>query len=229
VTGLPDFYELLAALHEPDHSSQDTLEAIVALACEALHSDHAGVMLVHDGGSVESVAVTDALVTRGDDLQRTLDEGPCLSAIEDPAHIQLVPRTVDDSRWPHWGPAADRIGIRSVVSVRLSRRTGDPIGSLNVYNQTRDEFDDEDADIARVIGRHASTALAALGKLKEMDRAITARTILGQAEGILMAQYGLHEYDAFDMMRRYSKNHNLPLDDIAQQVVNDLGIADSSS
>ena len=62
-----------------------------------------------------------------------------------------------------------------------------------------------------------------------MDRAITARTILGQAEGILMAQYGLHEYDAFDMMRRYSQNHNVPLDDIAQQVVNDLGIADSSS
>jgi hypothetical protein len=45
----PDFYELLAALHDPMHGKQDTLEAIVALACQALHSEHAGVMLVHEG------------------------------------------------------------------------------------------------------------------------------------------------------------------------------------
>jgi hypothetical protein len=174
------------------------------------------------------LAVTDDLVTRGDDLQRSLHEGPCLSVIEDDARVKIVARTVDDPRWPRWGPAADRIGIRSVVSVGLIRREADPIGSLNVYNQTRDKFGADDLDIARVIGRHASTALIALGKLQAMDRAITVRTVMGQAEGVLMARYGIHGHEALDLMRRYSQNHNVPLVDVAQQVVEGRGLANPS-
>lgn len=224
MTESSDFLRRLTDLHGSTRERQDALEEIVGLACESLHSEHGGIMLVSEDGSVESVAVTDELVSRADDLQRSLDEGPCLSAIEDDAHVELVARTLDDPRWPRWGPAADGIGIRSVVSVRLARSAGDPIGSLNVYNQTRDGFGEADIDLARQIGRHASTALIALGKLQALDRGLTARSLIGQAEGTLMMQYGIEAAEAFAMLRRHSDKHDVALDEVAQQVVDDGGL-----
>lgn len=224
VTDTSDFFSRLTNPHESTRESKDTLEAIVGLACQSLHSEHGGIMLVSEDGSVESVAITDELVSRGDDLQRSLDEGPCLSAIEDDMRVELVARTVDDPRWPRWGPAADAIGIRSVVSVRLARSAGDPIGSLNIYNQTRDDFGEADVDLARQIGRHASTALTALGKLRALDRGLTARAVAGQAEGMLMMRYGIDADKASATMRHHSDNHDVPLDEVARQVVDNRGL-----
>jgi hypothetical protein len=119
----------VADLHEPRRDQRQTLESVVAFACRALRSELAGVMLAHADGSVESVAVTDDLVVRADDIQRSLGEGPCLAALDAEDHVELIPDTAQDPRWPRWGRAVSEIGIHSVLSVRLERGGAGPVGS----------------------------------------------------------------------------------------------------
>jgi GAF domain-containing protein len=217
------FLRFLADLHLPSKSVGATLDAIVRFACDAMHSELAGVMLVHRGGVVESASVSDPLVRRGDGLQMTLHEGPCLSAMS-VADIAVIRRTADDPRWPAWGPAAHEIGIRSVLSVRLARNGDDPIGSLNVYNHRTDGFTDADIETAQILARHASVALATVAKEQAMERALDSRTSIGQAQGIVMMRYGIEPDQAFDVLRRYSQANNIPLRDVARQTVRDLGL-----
>lgn len=157
---MPDLVELslsLADLHEPYGSEQKTRDAIVAFACHALHSKAAGVMLAYSDGHVESSAFSNDIVIRGDELQRAMAQGPGLAARPE-AHVDLIADTADESRWPVWGMALHRIGIRSVISIQLPHAEGEPIGSLNIYNHRTDGFDCTDLGTAHILARHASVA-----------------------------------------------------------------------
>src|SRR4051794_592550 len=148
----------LAELHKPHHGSHETLDAICEFASQPLGCDYAGVMLV-TRDQVESAAVTHPVVTRADQLQYTLHEGPCLSAIRE-GHVEIIPDTAASTRWPSWGAGAADIGIYSSVSVQLAYSDGGrTLGSLNVYHGHTREFDSTDIEIALILARHASVAL----------------------------------------------------------------------
>src|ERR1700712_3328930 len=108
---------LLADLHDPREDENETLDSILEFGTEALHCEHAGVMLAHRD-RIESVAWPDDLVLRVDDLHNNLQEGPCLSAIHE-GRIEVIPRTAESRRWPRWGPGANDLGVRSVLSAEL--------------------------------------------------------------------------------------------------------------
>jgi GAF domain-containing protein len=218
---LGDIARRVADLHEPGRDQRQTLESVVAFACRALRSDLAGVMLAHADGSVESVAVTDDLIVRADDIQRSLNEGPCLSAFEDEDHVELISDTAQDPRWPRWGPAVSEIGIHSVLSVRLEHREAGPVGSLNVYNRAHEEFNLFDVEVALILARHASVALGAARSEAAAQRALATRTSIGQAEGILMERYRFDEERAFAVLRRYSQASNMPLREVARRLIED--------
>lgn len=46
-----------------------------------------------------------------------------------------------------------------------------------------------------------------------------SRDVIGQAKGILMAGRGIHEDEAFDILRKASQRLNIKLRDVAQQVI----------
>jgi len=77
-----------------------------------------GVMLM-TGGRLETVGATQPLVVQTDQLQMSLDEGPCMSAIRVERNSS-IDDTRTDPRWPTWGPAAADLGIRSVLSIHLA-------------------------------------------------------------------------------------------------------------
>lgn len=127
---MPQFQNLhdqLAIIHAGLDEGQ-TLDRVLAFAVSALSCDMAGVMLVTDG-TIESVAVTDPIVTAADQLQMSNDEGPCLSAIRDKRSFR-IDQTATDQRWPRWGPAAADIGIHSVLSMRMAALDQHSVGSL---------------------------------------------------------------------------------------------------
>jgi hypothetical protein len=210
---------LLADLHEPHQDENETLDSILAIGTKALHCEHAGVMFAH-GDRVESVAWTDVLVMRLDDLQYNLHEGPCLSAIHE-GHSQLIPRTADSAQWPNWGRAAHEHGVDSSLSVELTGSAANTVGSLNFYNPIEDGFDMTDVEVAQILARHVDVALAVSGRLAASERALDSRTSIGQAQGILMERHGITSEQAFAVLRRYSQDTNARLRDVARQLVED--------
>lgn len=210
------FSRMALELHdEPD--TDRTIERIAEFAKAATDCDDAGIMLVHGRNQIETAAATSSRVGESHNLQIVHDQGPCLDAIEG-GPIYLSDDVANDERWPLWGPAVAELGMRSVLSIRLATRTR-RYGSLNLYAERLNAFDDDDVAVATIFVSHASVALAAAQNEQGLQVAIDARKLIGQAQGILMERFDLDADRAFEFLRRQSQHHNVKLRNVAEWVV----------
>jgi hypothetical protein len=129
-----------------------------------------------------------------------------------------------DTRWPRWIPQAARLGIGSVLSLRLEAPAGQAHASLNLYAEKPYAFDPTDLAIASIYARHAGTALDVARTQDQMSSAIRSRQIIGVAQGILMQRFGLSLDSSFEVLRRYSQDHNVKLRTIAENLVKACGL-----
>jgi GAF domain-containing protein len=211
-----DFARMAMQLHEESGVDQ-TVERVLQFALAAIGCGHAGVMFVHGGKHVETAAATDELVEKADRLQMECGEGPCLSAIFEHDSF-LVPDTATDENWPAWSPRVAQLGLRSVLSIRLSTGYA-TIGALNLFDGEPNRFDHDDDAVAHILARHASIALATARHESDLWHAIDARKLIGQAQGILMERFALDSDQAFAVLRRYSQDHNIKLREVAQRLI----------
>lgn len=218
-----DFAEMALTLHEED-SLLDTVERVLEYAVKAVGCSHAGVILVHGGRKVETVASTHDVVAELDAVQFELGEGPDLEVMAEHDSV-VVPDTRLEERWPRWaGEVAER-GIRSMMGVRL-HTSDSTIGSLNFYALQPHAFDDEDVRVARVLARHAGVALASARDTESLWQAIESRHVIGQAQGILMERYGIDADAAFAVLRRCSQDRNVKLRILAEQLIETRALPD---
>ncbi|KQY59810.1 hypothetical protein ASD11_09795 [Aeromicrobium sp. Root495] len=217
-----DLSEIALALHESADSEQ-TVERVAEFARSAVGCDDAGVLLVQARNRIETAAATSGPVARAHDLQVELDEGPCLDALENRDTIYQIEDLTFDDRWPRWGAAVLELGYRSVVSVPLATAAR-RYGSLNVYASRPHAFDEDDVAVASILARHASLALASNRDLEGLRKAADARKVIGIAMGIVMERYEVDSDRAFEVLRRYSQDHNVKLRDVARQVAEIRGL-----
>ncbi|WP_445442616.1 ANTAR domain-containing protein [Clavibacter sp. km1a] len=78
---------------------------------------------------------------------------------------------------------------------------------------------DADRALAEEVAVHARVALAARDATEELERGLAARTLVGQAQGILMERFSLDADRAFQVLRRYSQDGNVKLAEVARRVV----------
>jgi len=196
-------------------SPAEALRAVIDMAVESGPCDAASITTLGSRRSVTTVAHSDDRVLEADRLQYELSEGPCLDAVWTNG-VYLVPDLLADGRWPRWAPEAARLGIAALMSVHLFANTR--LGSLNLYSLTRRQFEDTEVETARVVAAHASVVLAYASTTAHLWRAVDARNLIGQAQGMLMARYGLTAPKAFAVLLRYSQHHNIKLNLIAEQL-----------
>lgn len=214
---VPDFFSEVALELHQQRDTEKTVDLITRYAQIAARNDDAGIMLVHSRSRIETAAATSDRVIRSHDLQRELDEGPCLDALE--TGMSFVSNDVaNEMRWPRWGKSVAELGIHSAMSVLLETRDR-RYGSLNVYSSEPGAFDRDDLSTAQIFARHASVALATAQQEEGLMIAIDARKVIGQAQGILMERFDIDADRAFEVLRRYSQNHNEKLHKVAAWVV----------
>ncbi len=196
---------------------QKALQAVVDLAMTSCSCEGASVTLVRADGGAETTATSSAQIEQADDLQYAYDEGPCLRAAEQ-GGAYLIVNTASDPRWPTWGPAVAKMGLRSVLSIHLftDHRV---LGALNLYYETHDDFSDDEIEVAKVVAAHASVALAKVRSERDLWRAIDSRHLIGQAQGMLMERFGLTEDQSFALLQRLSSELNRKLRDVAHDIV----------
>lgn len=211
------FFSQMALDLQDEPTAERTIERIADYARIATSCDDAGIMLVHARSQIETAAATSQRVGESHNLQIVHDDGPCLDAIEGEA-IYLSADVANDDRWLKWGPAAAELGLRSVLSLRLETRTR-RYGSLNLYAERLNAFDDDDVAVGTIFVRHAAVALANAHNEEGLQVAIDARKLIGQAQGILMERYDLDADRAFEFLRRQSQAHNVKLRYVAEWVV----------
>jgi GAF domain-containing protein len=196
----------------------DTIDQVVAFAVESTSTHFGGVTLIQTGGrSFETVGATDPLVERADHLQYDLGEGPCIDAALDSKALHS-PSLRHDDRWPRWGPAAADLGFNSIISAEI-HGAGQRIGAINLYGMEQAGFTLDDIDVARLFAAQAGATLWRQRNEASLLQALDTRTMIGQAQGILMERYGLSADEAFSVLRRYSQHSNQRVRDIVARLV----------
>ncbi|MDQ0376171.1 GAF and ANTAR domain-containing protein [Amycolatopsis thermophila] len=214
---LADALSAVVRTLEPEPDVERTVANIVrAVAATVPGTEDAGVSLL-DSGELKSVAPSSERVSRLDQLQHKLGEGPCVDAVfEDPVY-----RTGDigaDRRWPRFGSGAAELGIRSMLAVRLF--TGKTLlGALNLYATERDAFDQSAEHVAGLFAAHAAVALAGSRAQAQLRNALGTRDVISMAKGILMERHRVTDDQAFDLLVRASQNSNRKLYDVARWLV----------
>lgn len=198
---------------------QQTLDKAVAMATDVVRGcDHAGVSLVRRSQGIDTRAATHSIVRRGDEMQYEFDEGPCLDAIWKDGTV-LSRDLTTDPRWPSWGSrTVEELGVRSMLCFQLFTHEN-TLGALNLYSEHVDAFDADDCTAGLALAAHVAVALAAAEEIGHLGSAITNRTTIGQAEGILMERFDVNAQQAFAVLRRISQQRNVKLHEVARELV----------
>jgi GAF domain-containing protein len=194
----------------------ETIEAVVEFALQAVCCTHAGIAL-HQRGAVRIAAVTDPVIEAMYQLQLDAGDGPLISALTDQAMVR-VRDAAEETRWPEWSATMTGLGLRSVLHLPL-RVGAQAVGVLSLYHTEPHAFSADDEAVAHILARHASVAVASAWQEATLAEAVDARKLIGQAMGILMERHGVDDDRAFAILRRYSQDHNIKLRDVAQQLI----------
>jgi hypothetical protein len=217
-----------------EHDETKVLSQICERAMDFVPGvDFCGITLRGPRRRLESACATDERAEASDALQRDLGEGPCMEAAHDVKQLYVVHDVRTDERWPRWGPRAGELGIRGMVSVKLSSETISeehaPLGALNMYSGEIGWFGPGIVEVARIYAVHCANAVAQARQIGGLQRAVESRHQIGVAQGILMQRYGLDVDTAFDVLQRYSTTTNTKLRDVASRVVEHGGLPDQAA
>ena len=219
-----------AAPVRPDGSTGEILDLLATLAVSGLpRSTECSVALAAGPeGCLRTVAATSPLARDLDAAQRYPATGPALAAIRDGRDVQLA---LPGDRWPGMSRLAVDLGLQAIWALPLTH-SGSCYGAMTVYAASPEPWSDPRSGATRLVAALAALEVANAEKAADLAHgnatlreALETRTVIGQAQGILMARQKIGAEDAFDILRRASQRTNRKLRDIAAEMVAGVGPA----
>lgn len=208
--------EVATKLHAQT-SIESTVALIAQLGGEALGCRDTGVLKVGAQHKIQTVASTSDLVDTDVYAHLATGESPSVDVISK-TQPTICFDTAKDQTYPRWGRFVAELGLRSALSVPLA--TADHVyGSLNFYGVKINAFCHSDLQQVDLFARHAALAWDAVHQRTNLQLAVQAHEIVGQAQGILMERYEIAADRAFDYLRRQSEHRNIKLRTVAELVV----------
>lgn len=200
------------------------LRLVVALARATVTGADGVSASLHRHGRLVTVAASDQTVSAMDAGQYATGQGPCLSASTEGRWFHS-PSLAQERRWPDFVPRALRLGIGSILSsplVALDR----PMGALNVYSRTAGAFTEDSRRLASLFAAEASVMLTEAGVTasddrlaRRLTRALRARQVIAQAQGVIMERHGVDPESAYQHLLDLSRSSQLTLLHRAEAVV----------
>jgi GAF domain-containing protein len=169
-------------------------------------------------------ATSDDLAKALDAVQYDIDDGPCLTCLRT-AEVVVVDDIAADPRWPAFARRGRQAGAGSSLSVPLMIDSN-AVGALNLYSREAHGLAAEDQARAQQFAAQAAGAVALARRLEEreqiashLEKALTSRSVIDQALGVIIARTGHDAEHAFKLLRAQSQHTNEKLRDVAAQIV----------
>jgi GAF domain-containing protein len=236
---MPELNKLTTTLVEladtlvDDFDVIDLLTLLVDRSVEILDVTAAGLMLASMDGDLRLAASSSETMRLVELFEIQAQEGPCVECYRSGRPVLNLGLAGLQRRWPTFAPVAVAAGFGSAHALPMRLR-GHIVGALNLFGDATHELSDDDvlagqalADMATISILQDRAALAAQTITDQLNRALTSRIAIEQAKGVLAERAGMSVDTAFGRMRRYARDRNLRLVDVAHQIVDgsltDLG------
>ena len=158
-------------------------------------------------------------------MQLQREEGPCLDCYQMGIPVSVPDLSRETERWPQFTAAAAELEFMSVhaVPMRLRRTV---LGALDLFGTSTGSLGPDDLALAQALAHVASGALvqdqASADKdvvLSQLNSALSSLVVLKQAKGLLSQLGDLNMEQVFATLRRYARDINLRLSDVAADLV----------
>jgi GAF domain-containing protein len=220
-----DAFATLADTLVAGYDVMDLLQSLVDYCHDLLDVDSAGILLANLRGELEVVASTSEANTVVEIMQLDADAGPCTQAFHERIVVSVPDTEVDTDRWPAFSKSARAQGIRSVYAIPLRLRET-TIGTLNLMRDQPGELNPYDvraaqalADVA-TIGILQERAVSDASAIRDqLQHALSSRVVIEQAKGVVAETAKLSMDAAFDRIRSHARSHQMPLSQVARQLV----------
>lgn len=210
----------------PDPGPFGRMERLCSALSRNLPASGVGVSVLTDdrhlGGTI---AASDVVSRRLDEVQFTLGEGPCIDAYASRRPV-LEPDLFGhgNSRWPGYAAAAQDEGVRAVFAFPLQIGTA-RAGAMDVYRHEVGSLTQGAlaqaltfADIAMRLLLDTQTATLA-GDSADLDDALAYRLEVYQGQGMVMVDLGVSLDEAMARLRAHAYAHDRSLTDVARDIV----------
>jgi GAF domain-containing protein len=209
-----------------DYDIIDLLDRLVSFSLELMDADAAGIMLVDSQRNLRVVACSHEDAEMMELLQLQADQGPCVECLRTGAPVSVADLADAASRWPVFVAAvAARGAYRSVHALPLRLR-GEAIGTMNLFHRQPGSLPDADLAVGQALADVATIGILQERAIRrgevlteQLQTALNHRVIIEQAKGVLAQRGALSMNESFDRLRRYARNHNARLSEVARQVV----------
>lgn len=214
--------QAVAQLAEARPGCDGVAELLVEQLVSVLPVRHAGVILVGRDGAPVVAAASTATVEHVESAEVRSGEGPGLQTMRTGQPVTCV--IGSKTPWLGYAAAAAWGGYSTVHSLPI-RQGNHTIGAAELlYEKT--EGDPGQAHEARALIAVAASRIAHDRDIAARDQtvgqlqaALNSRVIIEQAKGTIAARRGVSIDEAFALLRRYARNHNQKLYDLAHAII----------
>lgn len=222
---LADTFVRLADTMVDDYDVADLLDQLVTACVHVLEVTAAGLLLDDQKGNLALVASSSQETRLLELFVLQNNEGPCLDCVRTGVAVVSDNLEEDRGRWPLFVPAAQMAGFQSVAAVPMRLRD-QTIGALALFMNVPAPIPAANRRLAQALADVATIGILQQRSLhrsqalsEQLQTALTSRIAIEQAKGVLAERNKLTMDEAFDALRRYARDHNLKLTDVATSVV----------
>jgi GAF domain-containing protein len=223
-TQLSETFVQLADSLVDDFDIVDLLTVLSDRCINLLDADAAGILLLDGRGTLHVLAASTEEVRLLELFQVQNDEGPCLECLRSGTPV-VGGDVTTDQMWPRFAPMARAAGFKSVHAVPLRLRDS-VIGALNLFLSDRVVLSPADQTVAQALADVATIALLqyqaareAADVVAQLHEALNSRIAIEQAKGVLAERAGIDMDESFARLRRYARDHNAKLSEVALRLV----------
>jgi PAS domain S-box-containing protein len=171
-----------------------------------------------------ALASTTRIAQAIDGAQLAHEEGPCVTAFEERRTV-VTTDVCADPRWPALG--ADPRCREAGGAIAVALQIGDELlGALNVYGEVGDPVDAQLVEQAELLSAGVAAVFHEVATRRELaataidlERALTSRSTIDQAKGIVMADRGCSAEEAFEHLVQLSSTRHVKLREVARMIV----------
>jgi hypothetical protein len=203
------------------------LQTLTERCVELLDISAAGLLLAGADGTLRLVAASTEQARVVELLQLQDDEGPCPDSFRTGLAVIVsdIRSPAAAARWPRFAAAAAELGVAGVHSLPMRLRD-QVIGTLNLFTSVPASLDPAVARAARALVDVATIGILQERAIRERELvagqlqvALNSRVVIEQAKGILAERLQTSPDEAFLLLRRYARNHNQALTELAGDVI----------
>ena len=203
----------------------DLLMLLADRCVEVLDVQAAGIMLAGPDGQLRVMASSSEAMRFLELCEVQAQEGPCFDSYNSGQAVVNQDLDADNGRWPRFAAQAVDAGFHSAHALPMRLR-GSVIGALNLFRTDVGELGPEDLEIAQALADVATIGIFQHRASLEdqlpatpLTHVVKSRIRLEQAKGMLSERLNLDMEQSFAALRNHARNHNHPLSEVAQSVI----------